>query len=161
MLNLQLVDAMYNGLTKDQQQQLLTALFKKSKQNMNYFHRTKDISMSKLEILADFFNVSLDSLRLGGRMRTNIVPGNHNNVSCNFVNSDVQLEKQALEDKVATLQERNQDLKARIADKEEMISLYKQMLGLKQEKSDSTKTETVEKADETGKETEDAPMQVW
>lgn len=155
MLNLQLVDALFDGLTKNQQQQLLTALFKKSKQTMTYFHRTKDISMSKLEILADFFNMPMDSLRLGGKVRSNVVPGNHNNVSCNFVNSDVQIEKLALEKENAFLQERIDDLKARVADKEEMISLYKEKLGLKEEKPQEAKTE--DKAVETEEEAENAP----
>lgn len=134
MLNLELVDAMYNGLPKAKQQQLISLLFKKSKQTMSYFHRTKDISMSKLEILADFFHVSMDSLRVGGRTSSTYVPGDHNNVSCNFVNSDVQLEKQALEDKVATQQELIKELRGRIADKDAMLSLYMKMHEMDQAK---------------------------
>lgn len=50
MLNLDLTDDLYKGLTKEQQQELISLLFKKSKQAMNYFRRTKDISLSKLEV---------------------------------------------------------------------------------------------------------------
>jgi len=53
MLNTELVDRMYAELPKERQQELITLLFKNSKQTMNYFKRTKDISLSKLEILAD------------------------------------------------------------------------------------------------------------
>ena len=54
MLNTDLVDSLYSTLTKEQQKKLISLLFKNSKQTMNYFKRTKDTSMSKLEILADF-----------------------------------------------------------------------------------------------------------
>ena len=50
MLNLELIDRLYASLPKEKQQELTTLLFKKSKQTMSYFHRTKDISLSKLEI---------------------------------------------------------------------------------------------------------------
>ena len=45
MLNLDLIDNLYAGLTKEQQQDLISLLFKKSKQTMSYFRRTKDIGM--------------------------------------------------------------------------------------------------------------------
>lgn len=32
---------------------------------MGYFHRTKDITLSKLEVLADFFGMPLDYFRQG------------------------------------------------------------------------------------------------
>ena len=60
MLNLDLIDNLYAGLTKEQQQDLISLLFKKSKQTMSYFRRTKDISLSKLEVLADFFHMPLE-----------------------------------------------------------------------------------------------------
>ena len=65
MLNIELVERLYAQLPREQQQQLITKLFKQSKQTMAYFRRTKDISLSKLETLADFFNVPLDVLRRG------------------------------------------------------------------------------------------------
>ena len=46
MLNTELVDTLYAGLPKERQQELITLLFKNSKQTMNYFKRTKDISLS-------------------------------------------------------------------------------------------------------------------
>lgn len=74
MLNLDLIDNLYAGLTKDQQQELIGLLFKKSKQTMSYFRRTKDISLSKLEVLADFFHMPLDTFALEVRLgRTMLV----------------------------------------------------------------------------------------
>ena len=60
MLNIELIENLYASLPKEQQQNLTSQLVKSSKQNMNYFRRTKDISMSKLEIIADFFHMPLD-----------------------------------------------------------------------------------------------------
>lgn len=65
MLNIELVDRLYAQLPREQQQQLIARLFKQSKQTMAYFRRTKDISLSKMETLADFFNIPLDALRQG------------------------------------------------------------------------------------------------
>lgn len=65
MLNIELVDRLYAQLPREQQQQLIALLFKQSKQTMAYFRRTKDISLSKLETLADFFRLPLDALRQG------------------------------------------------------------------------------------------------
>lgn len=63
MLNIELIEDLYAKLTHEEQQKLLNQLFKGSKQSLNYFRRTKDISMSKLETLADFFHLPLDVLR--------------------------------------------------------------------------------------------------
>ena len=71
MLNIDLVDNLYASLSKEQQQNLCSLLFKNSKQTMNYFRRTKDISLSKLETLADFFHMPLDYFRLGNSFATN------------------------------------------------------------------------------------------
>jgi hypothetical protein len=142
MLNLDLVDALYDGLSKAQQQDLIGQLFKRSKQTMNYFHRTKDISMSKLEILADFFHMSMDSLRIGGSANSTYVPGNHNTVSCNFVNSDEKLKNVSLEkeidnmaerlkesqERIKDLQGRIEDLQERVKDKESIIQMQTDMI---------------------------------
>ena len=93
MLNLDLIDNLYAGLTKEQQQELISLLFKKSKQTMSYFRRTKDISLSKLEVLADFFNMPLDYFRVGSSFRANNVSGNNNNVS---VNTNLMIENESL-----------------------------------------------------------------
>ena len=73
MLNTELLDRLYAGLSKEQQKKLTTLLFKKSKQTMNYFKRSKNISMSKLEILADFFHMKLDDFRIADSFSSNNV----------------------------------------------------------------------------------------
>ena len=80
MLNTELVDTLYAGLPKERQQELITLLFKNSKQTMNYFKRTKDISLSKLETLADFFHMPLDYFRANSSFSANNIYGSNNNV---------------------------------------------------------------------------------
>lgn len=47
MLNIDLVYNLYDGLTPDKKERLLGLLFKKSRQTMAYFKRSKDISLFK------------------------------------------------------------------------------------------------------------------
>lgn len=107
MLNLDLIDNLYAGLTKEQQQELISLLFKKSKQTMSYFRRTKDISLSKLEVLADFFHMPLDYFRKEGALKTTNVSGNNNSVSVGnvSVNTNLMLENDSLRREISTLKE--------------------------------------------------------
>lgn len=105
MLNLDLVDNLYAGLTKEQQQELIGLLFKKSKQTMSYFRRTKDISLSKLEVLADFFHMPLDCFRVGSSFRANNVSGNNNNVGNISVNTNLMIENESLRREISGLRE--------------------------------------------------------
>ena len=135
MLNLDLIDNLYAGLTKEQQQSLCEMLFKKSKQNMNYFRRTKDISLSKLETLADFFHMPLDYFRVNGSIKANNVSGDHNHVGNIFINSNLVKEIESLQRKVEdqntviaskedTIKSKDDTIKA----KEEMIALLKEQI---------------------------------
>lgn len=107
MLNLDLIDNLYAGLTKEQQQDLISLLFKKSKQTMSYFRRTKDISLSKLEVLADFFHMPLDYFRVGSSFRANNVNGNNNNnnVGNVSVNTNLMIENESLRREISGLRE--------------------------------------------------------
>ena len=105
MLNLDLIDNLYAGLTKEQQQELIGLLFKKSKQTMSYFRRTKDISLSKLEVLADFFHMPLDYFRVGSSFRANNVNGNNNTVGNVSVNTNLMIENESLRREISGLRE--------------------------------------------------------
>lgn len=142
MLNLELIDGLYASLSKQRQQELCSKLFKRSKQTMNYFHRTKDISLSKLETLADFFEVPLDGLRLNGRTVTTYAPGNNNMLHCNIVNSDdvviqnlrselsnKETEVKSKDEQIQILNARINDLQGRIKDKDAIILMQERMLG--------------------------------
>lgn len=105
MLNLDLIDNLYAGLTKEQQQNLISLLFKKSKQTMSYFRRTKDISLSKLEVLADFFHVPLDYFRVESSFKANNVSGNNNYVGNISVNTNLMMENESLRKQLGALQD--------------------------------------------------------
>ena len=114
MLNIELVDTLYADLSKEQQQNLITLLFKNSKQTMNYFRRTKDISMSKLETLADFFHMPLDYFRAGKEFSSNNVSGNNNYVGNVSLSNNLLIENDALRKEI-------ESLKATLAAKDETI----------------------------------------
>lgn len=103
MLNIELINTLYDGLPKERQQELITLLFKKSKQTMAYFKRTKDISLSKLETLADFFGMPLDYFRANSTFKANNVAGNNNYVGNVSVNTNLMFENDSLRREVESL----------------------------------------------------------
>jgi hypothetical protein len=128
MLNLDLIDNLYASLNREQQQTLISLLFKKSRQTMAYFRRTKDISLSKLEILADFFHMPLDYFRLGSSFKSNNISGNNNNVGNVSVNTNLMIENDALRKELAS---RDQVIKAKdeiIAAKDALILSLQQQI---------------------------------
>ena len=105
MLNIELIDTLYAGLTKEQKDDLIVKLFKRSKQTMNYFRRTKDISLSKLEILADYFHMPLDYFRVESNFKFNNVNGSNNYVGNVSVGTNLLIENEALRRDNCRLQE--------------------------------------------------------
>lgn len=129
MLNLELMDNLFASLTREQQQDLLTQLFKKSKQTMSYFRRTKDISLSKLEILADFFHMPLDYFRVGHSFKANNVNGNNNYVGNVSVNTNLMLENESLRREISSLKETLKAKDETLDSKNELISALKIQVG--------------------------------
>lgn len=125
MLNIELVDNLYASLSKEQQQNLITLLFKNSKQTMNYFRRTKDISLSKLEILADFFHMPLDYFRLGSSFASNNVSGNNNYVGNVSLSTNLMIENDSLRKEVENLKETIKAKDEAIQAKNEYIDVLK------------------------------------
>ena len=109
MLNLELIDNLYAGLPREKQQELIGLLFKRSKQTMAYFRRTKDISLSKLEILADFFHMPLDYFRANSSFKSNNVSGNNNYVGNVSMGTNLLIENDALRKEISLLKDRLQD----------------------------------------------------
>lgn len=64
MLDYSFIEERYNTLSQPEKKELLFKLFGDNKQSITYFKRIKDPGMTKLETLADFFNVPLDNLRV-------------------------------------------------------------------------------------------------
>ena len=123
MLNLELIDRLYAGLNREQQQVLIEQLFKKSKQTMSYFHRTKDISMSKLEILADFFHLPLDLLRLENAATVQGISTNVSSLGKLPISNHLIVENR-------TLQKEVENLKSALQAKEETIQTQKELINL-------------------------------
>ena len=135
MLNTELLDNLYAGLTKEQQQNLITLLFKNSKQTMNYFKRTKDVGLSKLETLSDFFHMPIDYFRLGNSFSSNNVSGNNNYVGNVSLSNNLLIENQSLRKELenirATMEAKDETIRttnALIQSKDEVIKVMSSMI---------------------------------
>ena len=115
MLNIDLVDKLYAQLPRERQRLLITQLFKQSKQTMAYFRRTKDISLSKLETLADFFQMPLDALRIGSGASAEGVDINNrgSNRVCNTLMTENNALRKEIESLNAQLQSKDETIKAK------------------------------------------------
>lgn len=71
MLDTEYIDRLFKELPVERKRELQIKLFGDTKQSMNYFRKIKDPGLSKLEILADFFDLPIDSLRLNSKFRRN------------------------------------------------------------------------------------------
>ena len=132
MLNIDLVYNLYDGLTPDKKERLLGLLFKKSRQTMAYFKRSKDISLSKLEILADFYQMPLDYFRTNGNLKTNNVNGNNNYVGNYGMGTNLLMDLKAKQEKIDSLERELDSMrgiiesqKATIASKEDTNTILK------------------------------------
>ena len=80
-------------------------LFNRSDQTMEYFRGKKDISFSKLEILADFFHKPLEYFRQDSCFMADDSNYGNNYVGNVYINSDTNLmaENEMLRNKVSSL----------------------------------------------------------
>ena len=106
MLNVDLIESLYNSLPSSRQKALLSMLFNRSDQTMEYFRKRKDISFSKLEILADFFHKPLEYFRQDSSFMADDSNYGNNYVGNVYINSDTNLmaENEMLRKKVSSLE---------------------------------------------------------
>ena len=106
MLNVDLIESLYNSLPSSRQKALLFMLFNRSDQTMEYFRKRKDISFSKLEILADFFHKPLEYFRQDSNFMADDSNYGNNYVGNVYINSDTNLmaENEMLRKKVSSLE---------------------------------------------------------
>ena len=106
MLNVDLIESLYNSLPSSRQKALLSMLFNRSDQTMEYFRKRKDISFSKLEILADFFHKPLEYFRQDSSFMADDSNYGNNYVGNVYINSDTNLmaENEMLRNKVSSLE---------------------------------------------------------
>lgn len=131
MLNTDYLDRLYADLTRADKQKLIKLLFGDSKQSMAYFHRTKDITLSKLELIADFFHVPLDALRVDSQYSFQV----HSR------KMSVRQEKSALsklEEEVEVLRSRNKFLEQALELKTEKAEVLQMKLDLYKEQEHKT-----------------------
>lgn len=133
MLNIDLIDNLYASLPKEKQQDLIVMLFKRSKQTMNYFRRTKDISLSKLEILADYFHMPLDYFRVESNFKMANVNGNHNQLFNVTLGTNLLFENESLRKDNARLEDAVKDKEKIIRGNEKYIKSLEERLGIKNE----------------------------
>ena len=127
MLNIELVYNLYESLTPDKKEQLRQQLFKKSRQTMAYFRRSKDISLSKLEIIADFFHMPLDYFRLDSSFDSNSV-NNSNFLDRASMGANLIMENDSLRDQIAGLKREMETLKSNLNAKEETNEILKDLV---------------------------------
>lgn len=141
MLNTALLNQLYKAESKERQQELIRLLFKKSRQTMNYFKRTKDVGLSKLEIMSDFFGLPIDSFREGNSFYPTNVTSSRNVKTANAsLNSGLLKEKERLqsllESKENQLEQANktlEDLRSHMEDLRHNIETYKDLVKAKEE----------------------------
>ena len=106
MLNVDLIESLYNSLPSSQQKALLSMLFNRSDQTMDYFRKRKDISFSKLEILADFFHKPLEYFRQDSSFIADDCNYGNNYVGNIYINSnpDLMAENEMLRNEISSLE---------------------------------------------------------
>lgn len=140
MLNVDFIESLYKGLSKEKKHELKDKLFGGSNQSLTYFRKNKDTSMSKLEILADFFSLPLDGLRADSdyvydnRIKRIvdakcIVKGSSSSADAT---SDKDADANSLE--LERLQLQNKVLKETLAVREERIEVLLDRIAILQEK---------------------------
>lgn len=140
MLNIDLVEKLYSGLSKEKKRELRTKLFGESNQSMSYFRKNKDTTLAKIEILADFFSMPLDGLRLGSEYvfdnrikRIALAKRNTSKADAESDGTEVnQKDLSAIETERIRLQ--NDVLKESLAVKEERIEVLLEKIDILQDK---------------------------
>ena len=101
-------------------------MFKKSNQGIIYFRRTNDITLSKLEIIADFFHLPMDYFRMGYTFKAQNVNGNNNQWGNVNINTNLMAENQGLAKELAAVKET-------LSRTEEMLKLKDDIIKAKEE----------------------------
>lgn len=127
MLDIDLVYNLYNSLSPERKELLKGQLFKKSRQTMAYFRRSKDISMSKLEMLSDFYHLPMENFRKGNRYPAVPAAGSDSGVGNFSMDSSLVAENEDLRKQVAGLQQQIEDLNLLIASKDETNAVLREL----------------------------------
>lgn len=129
MLDIDLVYNLYESLSPERKETLKNLLFKKSRQTMAYFRRSKDISMSKLEILSDFYHLPMDNFREGNKYPVSPSAANSGGGVGNFtMNNNLVVENENLRKQVASLEQQIENLNIIVSSKDETNAVLKELV---------------------------------
>lgn len=128
MLNLKLIEDLYSELSIDKKDELKSLLFGKSRQSMAYFSRRKDISFSKIEILADFYHMPVDYFRKSSNAKAAELNANSNYKENTDVNTNLLLEIDSLKKQKDFLEREVSSVKDTLASKEETNLVLKDLV---------------------------------
>lgn len=115
MLNYTRISELYHSLDADKKKELLRELFGEGNQTMAYFKNGRDSRFSKIEILSDFFEVPIDSLREGTHYLYDS--------KTKTISPERKAQKENDKQKILLLEERIKLLQDALEIKEEHISL--------------------------------------
>ena len=132
MLNAQFIEEQIKSLPKDKREELMRMLFKKSRQTTAYFHRINDITLSKLEILADFLNLPLDAFRTNPKQTVGNYYGS-NNCGNSYYNTNLSQQIEILNKEIELLKKEIEAKEATIQDKMGLIASHKETLEAKEQ----------------------------
>lgn len=121
MLNYQYLDELYKNLPLARKKELLHLLFGDAKQSLAYFNRVKDTSLSKLEVIADFFNIPVDALRTDSKYV-------YDSRTRRMGRGGTPEEKQAINDEISKRDERIKFLEENLSFKDEKIAFLQEKI---------------------------------
>ena len=129
MLNIELVENLYARLSKARQEHLNIMLFGKEDVDLSTFLRSNDIGLSKLETLADYFRMPLESFRKDSTFNMAHSMGN-NRVGNVIIQEDesLALEREALKKEIEELQAEIDAKSAELKAKDKKIDELKAIL---------------------------------
>lgn len=141
-LNYEFIEGLYKSLDKSRQKLLVERLFKNSRQSIRYFQRNPNITLTKLEILSDFFGLPWDAFRAGNRYysekgsrREDVYSTDRFQGADGFghLMNELSAQKEEikrLEDKIAHLNELMALKDMNLKTKDELIQMLKDKVGL-------------------------------
>ena len=132
MLNADFIEEQIKNLPKEKQQDLMKMLFKKSRQTVAYFHRINDITLSKLEILADYLGLPLDAFRMNPKATVGNFYGSQN-CGNSYYNTNLAQQIEALNKEVEFLKKEVAQKEGAIVDKQNLIKSKEETITSKEE----------------------------
>lgn len=130
MINGKRIKELYNALDLEHKKEVSDIVFGNSRQSFNYFSNRRNITFRKVEMVADYFGVSMDSLRLEneGKEASAASIGKARNKKGVPVNSSLQ------EEKITMLNSQIEGLNTIVESQKDIIESLKDIIRMKDEK---------------------------